>query len=273
MGNTVSLNSAEEARAANWTIKNVPLRTRLQATTAARKANKPVWQWLDWAVEVAAAQQDRNTIGPTEGPTQGSTIEDDDLDGEQNRLGIGFVYIVGREIDALLKIGKTNQLQARMSSLKMEHGPITVHHFIRVERPRMVEAHTHDLLRNFHHGGEWFDISVETAIYAVHSANKTVKELYNRANSSTAEGQLVAADAQIALLGTPKKREPTPLDILNAPRAPKWLIAAASRAVATQLGIPLPPARKPPGRLLAAPEPAAGAGTGVLEGGEQLPSS
>ena len=64
MDQAVSLNDAEEARSANWTIKNVPLSTRLKATTAARRSGKPVWQWLDWAVEVADSQQDRNTVEP-----------------------------------------------------------------------------------------------------------------------------------------------------------------------------------------------------------------
>lgn len=66
---SISLDDAAAARAANWTIKSVPLGTRLKATTAARRANQPVWQWLTWAVEVADSQQSRNTVGPTEWPT------------------------------------------------------------------------------------------------------------------------------------------------------------------------------------------------------------
>lgn len=62
MDQPVSLDEAAEARAGNWTVKAVPLRTRLKATTAARKAGKPVWQWLEWAVDVADSQQGRNTV-------------------------------------------------------------------------------------------------------------------------------------------------------------------------------------------------------------------
>lgn len=69
------------------------------------------------------------------------------------------------------------------------------------------------------------------------------------------------------------ERPITPMDVLYAPRAPQWLVRGASRRVAAHLGIDPPVSRKPSTRRLAAPEPAAGAGTGVLEGGEQLPSS
>ena len=69
MRKPVSLDEAAEERAGNWTIKQVPLRTRLRASAAARKAGQPMWQWLEGAVELAAAQQEQNTVTPP-GPTE-----------------------------------------------------------------------------------------------------------------------------------------------------------------------------------------------------------
>jgi hypothetical protein len=69
MDEPISLDDAAAERTGNWTIKKVPQRTRLRAGASAAKAGQPMWAWLDAAVELAAAQQERNTVtgpGPTE---------------------------------------------------------------------------------------------------------------------------------------------------------------------------------------------------------------
>jgi hypothetical protein len=49
---------------ANYTIKNLPLRARMRASNAARMAGRPLGQWMDWAIGLAADQQERNAVLP-----------------------------------------------------------------------------------------------------------------------------------------------------------------------------------------------------------------
>ena len=65
MDQLIPMNDAADVRPGNWTIKHVPLRTRLAARESSSKAGKPMWQWLEWAVDTAQAQQARNSLGPT----------------------------------------------------------------------------------------------------------------------------------------------------------------------------------------------------------------
>jgi hypothetical protein len=60
----ISTDSAALARSNNWTIKNMPLETRLRAVNAAKIAGVSVAAWLAQAVDLLAERQGNNAILP-----------------------------------------------------------------------------------------------------------------------------------------------------------------------------------------------------------------
>lgn len=64
MNDAIPADDAADARVDRWTVKNVPLRTRLLAMSCARRAGKPAGQWLAAAVDLAAERQGHGTVMP-----------------------------------------------------------------------------------------------------------------------------------------------------------------------------------------------------------------
>jgi hypothetical protein len=67
----------------------------------------------------------------------------------------GYVYVVLRDSDGLLKIGSTRDLTTRLRQLRHEHGDILLVGW--VDGNREVEALLHRKYADENVGGEWFD--------------------------------------------------------------------------------------------------------------------
>lgn len=59
-----STDEVADAQKGRWTVKGVPLRTRMRAIACARRAGKPAGEWLEWAIDVAAERQRAGAVLP-----------------------------------------------------------------------------------------------------------------------------------------------------------------------------------------------------------------
>jgi hypothetical protein len=89
------------------------------------------------------------------------------------------LYVMG--CDGFVKVGIAGDVERRLRTIQaMNAKPVSLlkrYHFNHRTAAKLAEAGTHRALRDFHHAGEWFATTPETACAAIHLVRLHLKSL------------------------------------------------------------------------------------------------
>lgn len=80
----------------------------------------------------------------------------------------GFVYIA-TDITGLYKIGMTNDIVSRFSSMKTSNTTLKLIDYFYSEKHKELEMYLHNQLKEFNIQGEWFNVEYDTIIKLINS--------------------------------------------------------------------------------------------------------